>query len=684
MTTIPFTNGAGEAISLAGSGGNDNAVIVDDTFFSSADTITGATGSSNTIYYSGTTSWSIILDASFSGISGIEAIDISAGQTVNISFTDPFIANNNDGGDFYFYGNAATSVYMNASSLTTYSIIVEDSAGPDTIFTGGNNDEILLGSGADSVSANAGDDIFLATGTSAISGDTLIGGLGTDLFSFTVSGSIDLTATQISLIEEFDATTDGATLIFNTSQLSGITSFSMVAGGADDIVALMAGGTADFSGISLSGVDLIRNGDNSALAVTLPGLIGYEGGTGADNITGSTNADVVFLGDGNDSFSGLGGNDTLLYDGQNELTGDSINGGAGTDNISLSNNGIFDLTLVGSITGIENVDAAVDGTTIKLSNTLAAGFQSISAQAGGAVDRLEIIGGGSANLTSLSISGFDVIANGDNAILTIALPNTGNLQYQGGSSAENITGGTGQESIFAGSGNDTLDGQLGNDVLIGGAGADSVQGGDGNDLIFGGTDTLAASDTISGGLGNDTIDAGDGADSVTGGDGDDLIFAGSAGVGHADVLYGDVGNDTLIGNQSAVGATDLLVGGLGDDVIFGGLGADTLQGVDGNDTILGGNGADSILAGLGNDVLWGDGGVDYFAFLPLDGIDTLADFVHGEDLIDLTSRSFGSYATFLTATTQTIEANGLSIGFSDGAQIRLYGITSISATDFLF
>ena len=104
-----------------------------------------------------------------------------------------------------------------------------------------------------------------------------------------------------------------------------------------------------------------------------------------------------------------------------------------------------------------------------------------------------------------------------------------------------------------------------------------------------------------------------------------------------DTLDGSDGGDVLNGQ----GGNDVLDGGAGDDVLLGDWGNDTLAGGSGADRLAGGAGDDVLFGGAGADWLVGDPGADIFVFSALDdpagGQDTIADFVRGEDRIDLSA-----------------------------------------------
>ena len=159
---------------------------------------------------------------------------------------------------------------------------------------------------------------------------------------------------------------------------------------------------------------------------------------------------------------------------------------------------------------------------------------------------------------------------------------------------------------------DTPRGPAGQESIKGGGGPEIVAGGKGDDILFG----SIRAEVLSGGDGNDLIVGAAGAD----------VLIGDKGY---DTLWGGDGDDTLIGGSAELSPED------GDDALAGGGDDDDLFGGTGDDVLVGGNGDDWLAGGAGDDTLTGGAGADTFAFEPHHGADTIADFVHGEDLIDL-------------------------------------------------
>ncbi|MEB3278815.1 MAG: pre-peptidase C-terminal domain-containing protein, partial [Lyngbya sp.] len=127
-------------------------------------------------------------------------------------------------------------------------------------------------------------------------------------------------------------------------------------------------------------------------------------------------------------------------------------------------------------------------------------------------------------------------------------------------------------------------------------------------------EALGASDLVAGGLGDDTVFGGDGDDVLRG----DANSRSPGGSGGDDVISGGAGNDQIGGKAG----NDLLSGDEGDDEIFGDAGDDTIMGVTGNDTLTG-------------DDFSGGSGSDLFVFGNGDGTDLVTDFDVTEDMIGL-------------------------------------------------
>ena len=113
--------------------------------------------------------------------------------------------------------------------------------------------------------------------------------------------------------------------------------------------------------------------------------------------------------------------------------------------------------------------------------------------------------------------------------------------------------------------------------------------------------------------------ASDAADEVTGTDADELLI----GRGSADAAGGE-------------GAEAPLAGSL-DDTLRGLGGNDRLLGLEGDDTLEGGDGEDVLAGGPGFDTLTGGAQADTFVMSDFDGVDTITDFMPGEDRLDISA-----------------------------------------------
>lgn len=311
--------------------------------------------------------------------------------------------------------------------------------------------------------------------------------------------------------------------------------------------------------------------------------------------------------------------------------------------------------------------------------------------------------------------GRDVIAgNGGNDVLD---GYGGDDTLDGGDGADRLNGGDGADFLIGGLGNDILGGGVGDDVLRGGSGDDFLVGDAGGDRLFGeaGNDIvvgLAGNDLVSGGEGNDTLGGSDGNDELYGGAGNDRLFGEGdndllVGGSGADLLGGGAGDDVLSGgadNDQLFGDTgvdlllgddgdDLLVGGNEADTLDGGEGADTLGGGAGNDRLVGGGGSDNVLgedaddtivAGAGDDFLVGGPGRDTFGFDRGFGLDRVADFTRGQDVLAINMGLARSFSDVMSRSFQN--GNETVIDFGPGNTIVLNNtvLTSLQTDDFRF
>ncbi|WP_271205009.1 M10 family metallopeptidase C-terminal domain-containing protein, partial [Methylopila jiangsuensis] len=108
------------------------------------------------------------------------------------------------------------------------------------------------------------------------------------------------------------------------------------------------------------------------------------------------------------------------------------------------------------------------------------------------------------------------------------------------------------------------------------------------------------------------------------------------------------------------------------DVLFGGNGNDTLSGLGGNDELNGGRGDDTLIGGSGADILRGGLGADTFRFVDKptssSSFDTIVDFAHGVDRIELDSAAF----TALAEGTLSSSAFHLGAAASDSSDRLIY------------
>jgi trimeric autotransporter adhesin len=486
----------------------------------------------------------------------------------------------------------------------------------------GGDDRLNGGSGNDVLTGSGGNDIFEVVGSSD-GFDTINGGAGTDTIQAGTANTI-----------------------------IGLSSFA-------GVEAISANG---FAGVAIGGTSLADTFDFTS--VTLTGIERIDGNLGNDIITGSVAADTIYGGDGSDTLSGGAGNDSLYGD----LGDDVIIGGTGDDLLS-GGDGLDTFRFSGTTNGFDSIDGGLGSDTI----SVLANGTIIGATAIGGIETIN-----AATFTGVSIAGS---AGADTINLSSVATITGTItKIDGGAGDDSITGSSLNDTILGSADNDTLSGGAGNDIfqytgtangfdaVDGGLGADSlsalanatviglssitdvetisagtftgvyiagsanadtlnfssvtltnivrIEGGGGNDILSGN----AAINTLWGGIGNDRIDGGAGNDNLLGDGGDDVLIGGAGN----DVLNGGVGIDTVdysaatanltinlattaaqtvaTGESDTISNVENVIGGGGADTITGSTLANSLNGGAGNDRLRGGLGNDAITGGLGTDV----------------------------------------------------------------------------------
>lgn len=457
---------------------------------------------------------------------------------------------------------------------------------------------------------------------------------------------------------------------------------------------------------------------------------------GADSLHGTTGADKLAGGLGDDSYYVDNAGDTVT-----EAKGGGNDSVFSTVSFSLVGQDIENLTLTGS--------ASINAVGNALANTLTGNSGANSLDGGAGNDKMV---GGAGDDTYIVDSYSDVVVeelNGGNDTISTTLASYSlagtqveTLQYAGAArfsgtgsaGADTIIGGKLADSLNGGAGADTLVGGLGDDVyLVDNAGDRTVE------AVNAGTDTVRASvsysladnvenleytgtaaavltgnglaNSITGGAGADKIDGLGGADIMAGNEGDDTYVVDNAG----DLVKEgyNAGTDTVITtlssytlgsnveNLAASGSGALTgTGNQSANWITGGSAADVLSGLAGDDVLTGNGGADRLIGGLG---------ADTFVFkLASDSsssaADTIADFSSAQhDQIDLSSIDANSilagdqaFAFIGTAAFShhagelryMATASGLVVmgdvngdGIADFS-INLTGAKSLAATDF--
>jgi Ca2+-binding RTX toxin-like protein len=435
-------------------------------------------------------------------------------------------------------------VNVDASALGT-AVTLTGSSGANTITGGAGNDTIDGGGGGDIINAGAGNDTVTYRGTES----SIDGGAGTDTLTFAATGSVS----AINLAAGDQTTGDGVT----------VTNFENV-------------------NASIFTTALTVTGSSSANTITT--------GSGNDTIDGGGGADVISAGSGNDTVSYYG-------------TESSVDGGTGTNTLIMNTSAVLNLANAnqlsfgaGTISNFQNVDASALSAAVSITgssgvNVITGGAGNDTIDGAGGNDTLaggagndtmsyygtevSVDGGTGTNTLILKAAATVNLGNGDQTSSdSVTVSNFQNVDGSAVSTSMSITGSSGINTITGGSGDDTIDG---------GGGADVVNAGGGNDTV---TDRGSEA-SIDGGAGADTLVLAAGASVAT------VNFTVASGV---DQTTGDSASIMNFENLDASVLSTAVT-------VTGSSSANTITTGAGNDTIDGGGGADVISAGAGNDLV---------------------------------------------------------------------------------
>ncbi|WP_293541529.1 M10 family metallopeptidase C-terminal domain-containing protein [Phenylobacterium sp.] len=486
---------------------------------------------------------------------------------------------------------------------------IEGGSGNDTLWDRGGGGDTLIG--------GVGDDLYyidapstLVTENVSEGWDSVVVRFGSSTGAWTLSSNIETASIQVS---------SGGSLIGNSldnrleggsgdDTLQGGAGADTLAGGSGDDLYIITDQNDSVSEATLAGWDAVEiaiavAGGTYALDANIEGAIVTS--TVAYNVIGNSLSNFLFGNAASNRIEGGSGNDTL-WDGGVGGGGDSLIGGVGDDLYYIDSPS----TLV-----VENAFEGRDSVLVRFGSSVGAWTLS-------------------SNIETASIqvsSGGSLIGNGlDNRLEGGA----GNDTLQGGAGADTLEGGAGSDSLLGGSGNDYFYVNSISDSVMESSfeGYDTIElkmssisyvyyipfgievvdnysstsgqihGNSANESIYGNN----LSDSIFGNEGNDTLRGYSGNDYVEGGDGNDRMLENPDIIGGDDTYLAGAGNDTILETNGS----NFLRGEAGDDSLSGGSGFDDMHGNMGNDSLRGGEGNDWVVGGRDNDLLFGDAGFD--------------------------------------------------------------------------
>ena len=560
------------------------------------------------------------------GYTNATTVSIDAGDTVinNAKIAMDVSASSDDLG-------ASTTITGNSASTDVLNVTASSSTVSTSAITLVNAMTVVDNGDAASGTKAAGEDITinLASYATALTIDasaldvgtfTAAGAANADNETLTITGTsakaLTITAGggQDTLIGSSDAAT-GDTLKGGASN----DTFTMAAnlgyqdvidGGAGTDVITVSGSTVgDVAFMATSNVETLTVDHSSTSTVTLSSYFTTAGITTVNldptnvstvSATGTTSG-VTYVAKGavNDVVAAGTAGDTFKFSGTLLTANDQLDGGAGTDTVSLDNSG-------GSVSATSIV---VDDTGAASKIAKVEQFVVLNANGGDTA--------GSLNADAVSITfadtatdaAYNTIVDGSvitdtNDIFTAdasAVTDAGfftTFSITGGAAADVLKGGNGADTIIGGGGADAIDGGVGADTLTGGAGKDafSYVAGDSTtskrDAI---TDFVASSDSLNITMtaSNDNFDLTDKGDVASNSAGLSLL---SSTTTFGEYFF-NTANNTFVQDTDGNGLIQ------SSDTVITLTGATGLASADVNFTVTGGASANTITVGAGDDTI---------------------------------------------------------------------------------
>jgi Ca2+-binding RTX toxin-like protein len=628
------------------------------------------------------------------------------------------------------FGNTGHYLHFDGSGETSGRFNVSDSYGDDILIGSQGSDSLSMSyGGTDYLDGQGGGDVLMAENNFG-AGDVIDGGSGSDIVYFRglQAGGIALNGGNFQNIETLAISGDfgasfqvadtllgagqvlnidvrglaaGLSVLFNGSQetdgwfdfYDGASNDFFTGGGSGDLFRADKGGSDIFSG--LGGDDVFGMGGALDASDTVFGGAGYD----TVDLQGDYSAGVAFGADGlaaierfvlREGFTydltfadmNLGAGESMLIsvagdlgagnfvhiDASAETTAsytiyesggnDTLLGGGGNDVVWLNQG------------GSDQVDAGGGSDTVVIFSA-DAGVDDIDGGAG--TDSLSFYNAVAGAQVSLLAGTFGVGGVAGGAVTQFE-------NVYGSAFADGIIGDAGSNFIDAGQGADTIDGGAGADTMVGGADNDTYAVDNAGDIVSeladGGRDRVNASvdHTLASNVENLTLTG-----LAAYGLGNDLANS-INGNNHENIINGAGGDDLLLGRDG----NDILAGSSGADRLYGGNNNDRLSGGNDDDQLYGDSGNDRLDGGTGTDLLTGGDGQDLFKFTTGTGSDTVADFVNGADLIDLTANAAANSFADVQAGMAQVGTDVVITLVADVLTLAGVNVAAIDATDFLF